>query len=128
MVFALNIRSCLCCGQGKRTSFNRSNRKQVYECQVVLGDARSFKEMPRNGEKETGFLQLRKFKIQKFTISEHRKMFKNKMGVNYELTAWSKELLGVSKKGSGSDREWISLIRLLGLGCLLWFAFLVYSW
>lgn len=78
MVFALIIRGCLCCGQGERTSFNRSSRKQVYEYEVVFGDARSFKEMPCNGEKETDFVQLRKFKIWKFTVSEHRKMFKNK--------------------------------------------------
>lgn len=63
---------------------------------VVLRDARSFKEMPCNGEKETGFVQLRKFKIWKFTVSEHRKMSKNnENGVNYELTVWSKEMLGV---------------------------------
>lgn len=50
----------------------------MYECEVVLGDARSFKEMPCNGEKETDFGQLGKFKIWNFTVSEHRKMFKNK--------------------------------------------------
>lgn len=63
---------------------------------VVLGDARSFKEMPCDGEKETDFVQLRKFKIRKFTVSEHRKMSKIKAnGVSYELTACSKEMLGV---------------------------------
>lgn len=77
--------------------------------------------MPCNGEKETDFVQLRKFKIWKFTVSEHRKMFKKKEnGCELWINCLEQRAVRSLEEGKG---EWLRVVltdkavRFWGVGC-----------